>query len=179
MAAAARPIAAAVALASMIAAGGVGAAAAGDCRDPDFGWSETRPAVNLRHVFCGEIDDGRPKGLHSARLIETSAAVLGIARRRGEGGGVSSAVVRFANGKEKLSTLFPDACTVGEVTRSIVHAANHAQSRHPAWGELGPSAPAAGAPGYCLDDRGRPLIIRFGRLGDGRVNTAFPQGEGR
>lgn len=171
-----RRVAAFVALAAGLPAAG---AAASDCRDADFRWSNTRPAVNLRHVFCGEIDDGRPKGLHSARLLATSGVVRGIERRRDEGGGVYSAIVRFADGKEKLSTFFPNSCSVGAVTLSIVFAAGHAMGRHPVWGELGPSAPAAGAPGYCLDARGDPLIIRFGRLRDGRINTAFPQGDGR
>jgi hypothetical protein len=151
----------------------------GNCRDPAFHWSETQPPINLRHIFCGEIDGGRPKGLHSARLLETSPVALAVRRRQEEGAGVYSAVVRFAGGKEKLSTFFPDACTVEDVARSVTFAARHVSGRNPAWGELGPSAPAAGAPGYCLDARGEPLTIRFGRLRDGRINTAFPDRGGR
>ncbi len=153
-----------------VANGGAG----GDCRDPAFHWSETQPPVNLRHIFCGEIDGGRPKGLHSARLLETSPVALAIKRRQEEGGGIYSAIVRFAGGKEKLSTFFPDACTVADVAQSVAFAARHVAGRNPAWGELGPSSPAAGMPGYCLDAGGEPLTIRFGRLKDGRINTAFP-----
>lgn len=172
--AAARPLALPLALLALLAA-----PAAADCRDPAFHWSETRPAVNVRHIFCGELDDGRPKGLHSAQLLATSPLVDGIVRRREEGGGVYSALVRFQGGREKLSTFFPDGCSVDAVVHSIAYAARHPSGRHPAWGEVGPSAPGAGAAGYCLDDGGQPILIRFGRRRDGRINTAFPVGEGR
>ena len=147
---------------------------AADCRDHDFTWSDTQPAINLRHVFCGELDNGRPKGLHSAQLVATSPVVRGIERPREETGGIYSATVRFANGRSKLSTFFPNHCSFDAIVRSIVHAAQQPFGRHRAWGELGPSAPGAGAIGYCLDDRGAPLTIRFGRTHAGRINTAFP-----
>lgn len=147
---------------------------AADCRDRDFQWSDTQPPVNLRHVFCGDLDNGRPKGMHSSRLVASSPVVRGIERSREEGGGVFSATVRFANGRSKLSTFFPHHCTFDQVVRSIVYAADHPIGRHRAWGELGPSAPEANATGYCVDDRGAPLILRFGRNGAGGINTAFP-----
>lgn len=156
-----------------------GAAADADCRDPAFQWSDTRPAINLRHIFCGEIDDGRPQGMHSRRLLATSPVARGIIRRQDEGRGIYSVTLRFANGKVKLSTFFPDDCSVEAITQSIVYAATHSHARHPAWGEVGPSAPRPWADGYCLDDAGNPLTIRFGRLSDGRINTAFPHREGR
>ncbi len=147
---------------------------AADCRDRDFTWSDTQPPINLRHVFCGELENGRPKGLHSAQLVATSPVVRGIERPHEEAGGVYSATVRFANGRSKLSTFFPNHCSFDAIVRSIVHAAQQPFGQHRAWGELGPSAPEAGAAGYCLDDRGAPLTIRFGRTHSGRVNTAFP-----
>lgn len=156
-----------------------GAAAAADCRDPAFAWSDTEPPVNLRHIFCGEINDGRPQGMHSRHLLATSPVARGIIRRQDEGRGIYSVTLRFANGKVKLSTFFPDACSVEAVTRSIVYAAHHSRGRHRAWGEVGPSAPQPMAAGYCLDDGGNPLMIRFGRLSDGRINTAFPEREGQ
>jgi hypothetical protein len=145
-----------------------------DCRRPGFAWSDHLPPINRRHVFCGEIRDGEPKGFHALALRPTARLVRAVERRAGERRGIYQAIVQFANGRRKLSTFFPDRCTVEEITRSIHHAASHPGGRHPAWGEIGPSAPTDGAGGFCLDDDGRRFEIRFSRLKDGRINTAFP-----
>ena len=145
-----------------------------DCRDAQFHWSEGEPRINLRHVFCGELRDGRPKGFHSVRLRDSAELVRSIERRRAERGGIWSAVVAFSNGRRKLSTFFPDHCTVEQLIASIRHAFRHPGSRHPEWGEVGQSAPGHGAEMFCLDNGGAPFEIRFGVLADGRVNTAFP-----
>lgn len=166
---------AAMALALAFAAvAGDGSADGPDCRDPRFHWSASEPKVNLRHVFCGELRDGRPKGFHSVRLRDSASLVRAIERRRDERGGVWSAVVVFANGRRKLSTFFPDHCTVEQLLRSIDYAVAQSFGRHREWGEVGPSAPYRGAETFCLDNDGAPFEIRFGVLADGRVNTAFP-----
>lgn len=145
-----------------------------DCRDRAFSWSEGRPAINLRHVFCGELRDGRALGLHSVRLVENSDAVARLSGRTDERRGIYSSVVHFADGQRKLSTFFPDKCALADIEASIAHAVTHPLRRHRQWGEIGLSAPTAGAAGYCLDDRGDAFEIRFAVLSDGRVNTAFP-----
>lgn len=145
-----------------------------DCHNRKFTWSETEPAINRRHVFCGEIVHGRSKGLHSMQLLATSAVVLRVEARRGDRQGIYTAIVVFTNGQRKLSTFFPDHCTVEQVTQSIYHAGTHGAVPHPAWGFIGLSAPTPSAPGFCLDADQRPFEIRFGRLKDGRINTAFP-----
>lgn len=97
-----------------------------------------------------------------------------IERRREEGRGIYSAVVVFANGRRKLSTFFPDHCSVDQLIQSIVYAAINPIGRHREWGAVGLSAPAPGAEMFCLDIRGEPFEIRFGAFADGRINTAFP-----
>jgi hypothetical protein len=151
-----------------------GAAANGNCSDRSFYWSDDRPPINLRHVFCGEMREGRPKGLHSIRLVATSRLIRRIEHRSDEGGGVYTAIVEFAGGRRKLSTFFPDHCTVDQIIHSIANAAGNVERLHPAWGRIGLSAPADGLETFCLDNRGRPFEIRFGELANGRINTAFP-----
>lgn len=145
-----------------------------DCRSRAFTWTDTDPAINRRHVFCGTIDHGEPKGFHSMQLLDSSSVVKGVSERSTNRNGIYTAIVIFAKGRRKLSTFFPDHCSVEEITRSIYYAGSHESARHPAWGTIGPSAPAPDTSGYCLDDNEQPFQIRLGRLKDGRINTAFP-----
>ncbi len=149
-------------------------AAAPDCRDSGFHWSDHRPAINARHVFCGEIRKGKPKGFHSTRLRDSSEVVVGVRGISRSPEGIYTGTVVFAGGLTKFSTFFPDACTVDQVLASIHHASNHIEGDHPAWGYLGPSAPADRADGFCLDHGGGAFPIRMSLFDDGRVNTAFP-----
>lgn len=161
--------------AAILLASGLGQpAAAFDCLDRGFHWSDDEPAVNRAHVFCGEIKRGRPKSFHSTRLLDTSAVVTGVTGRSNERDGIYDASVRFRNDTAKSSTFFPDACTVDQVVASIHYAATHVERDHPRWGKLGPSAPEKDDAGYCLDGNGDPFEIRMGLLADGRMNTAFP-----
>lgn len=148
--------------------------AAANCRSRHLLWSESEPPINLRHIFCGELDGGRASGLHADDLATSSPAVIGVVDRREKTGGIYTAVVQFADGQRKRSTFFPDACDWREIQASIAHAVAHPVRSHRQWGHIGLSAPATGARGYCLDDRGDPFEIRFALRRDGRVNTAFP-----
>ncbi len=147
------------------------------CENQSFKWSKTRPAVNLRHIFCGEIDyRGRAKGFHSAQLLATAAEVKDIYRKKKLRGGIYNARVMFVNGKTKFSTFFPEQCTVAMIVRSVAYAARNKTKNHPQWGILGPSAPKKKAQGYCLNNRGKPFLIRMGlSRNHRRINTAFPQ----
>jgi hypothetical protein len=149
-------------------------AGAPDCRDPGFRWSDHRPAINARHVFCGEVRDDKPRGFHSTRLRDTSEVVTGVRGIARSASGIYTGTVVFAGGRTKFSTFFPDACTVDEILASIHYASTHINADHPAWGYVGPSAPSAGAAGFCLDHGGQAFPIRMGLFDDGRVNTAFP-----
>lgn len=137
------------------------------------GWSDGDVPINRRHVFCGVVDrDGDPKGVHATDLVP-GGVVAAIEGRRDEGSGIYSARVRFANGRVKRSTFFPDACSIDQIERSIVHAYRNPSGRHRSWGTLGPSAPSGGGAEFCLDDERRAFTIRFHDMG-GRINTAFP-----
>lgn len=149
-------------------------AAVPDCRDPGFHWSEHRPAINVRHVFCGEIRKGKPKGFHSTQLRDSSAVVVGVRGVSRSPSGIYTGMVMFAGGQTKFSTFFPDACTVTEVLASIHYASTHMDGNHPTWGYLGPSAPGGDPDGFCLNLQGQAFSIRMGLFDDGRVNTAFP-----
>jgi len=153
-------------------------AAAQDCGDPAYHWSDTMPSINLRHVFCGDMrDDGRPVGFHSTQALgqpQVPRLVAGTIEPPHRVG-IYSATVAFDNGRDKFSTFFPDACSEAQVVASVLHAAGDAAPADGTWGLVGPSAPAAGAEGYCLVE-GAPFAIRFAYLGQGtgRINTAFP-----
>ncbi|MBI5936528.1 MAG: EndoU domain-containing protein [Betaproteobacteria bacterium] len=152
--------------------------ASADCADPNFDWSATNPPVNVRHVFCGAFNaQGRPTGLHSMAIVNTSAIILGVNNPANPRNGVYDATVAFTNNgvrSQKMSTFFPNACSQGQITASIVYAANNQTGPAQPWGVLGPSAPQNGGNAYCLGSNGQPIVIRMGLLNDGRVNTAFP-----
>jgi hypothetical protein len=146
------------------------------CQNKNFTWSDTKPTINLKHIFCGESHRGRNKGFHSNYLLSSSSVVSSIAKKKSLRGGIYSARVKFKNGKDKFSTFFPDHCNVATITRSIIYAATHSTGRHPQWGVLGKSAPEADSAGYCLQTNGKAFTIRMGLIKRGtRVNTAFPQ----
>ena len=149
------------------------------CDDRNYHWSATEPSINLRHVFCGDINRrGRAVGFHATLALGQPGVPVII-----EGSvepaaptGVFTADIRFPDGQTKFSTVFPDGCSEGQIIASILHAANQALPTEP-WGSVGPSAPDSGnGAAFCLSD-GLPFLIRFGTLDDGtgRINTAFPQ----
>lgn len=150
------------------------ASEADDCDDRGFDWSDGDPPINRRHIFCGELGGGEPRGFHAIQLKESTPLVRAIERRGPDRDGIYSAIVIFANGRRKFSTFFPDHCTVAEIVRSIDYAASEGSYPHPAWGMVGWSAPNEGEEGYCLDRQKRPFAIRFAQRPDGRINTAFP-----
>ena len=172
-------------LAWLCGAGGAAAACLGDAD----GWTDSRPAVNLAHVFCGEVrDDGRPVGFHATAVLGEPGIPVMVWFEQNDGGrvdaidgavpepaGIFTAVVRFASGREKFSTFFPMDCSSDEILASILNAHGEAVPAATTWGWVGPSAPDDAAEGYCLSD-GDAFDIRLGYLGDGRgrINTAFP-----
>lgn len=153
--------------------------ASADCADPNFNWSATNPQVNVRHVFCGDFNaQGRPTGLHSMAIANTSAIILGVNNPVNLGNGIYNATVSFTNNgvqSQKLSTFFPNACSQDQITASIVYAANNQSGPAQPWGVYGPSAPQNGGNAYCLGSNGQPIRIRMGLINNNtQVNTAFP-----
>ena len=153
--------------------------ASADCSDSNFEWSPTKPPVNVRHVFCGEFNSsGKPTGVHSTAIVNTSAIVLGVDKPVDLGNGIFNATVHFSNNgikSQKISTFFPLTCGEAQITKSIAYAANNQTGPAVPWGVLGPSAPQANDNAYCLGSNGQPITIRMGLINNNtQVNTAFP-----
>lgn len=152
-----------------------GAAEKPSCEDESFGWSQTSPPLNLRHVLCGEVKkNGDVVGMHSRAIIDT-APVKEVQAQPPQVDGIYDTKVFFENGKSKNSTFYPDNCSVEQVTNSILYAVKNSHAPGKPWGKLGCSAPAKADPKYCTGPGGERFVIRFAEFDDGRINTAFPQ----
>ncbi|MDJ0896587.1 MAG: EndoU domain-containing protein [Alphaproteobacteria bacterium] len=91
--------------------------------------SKSEPPIDVRHIFCGEVSDGRAKGYHARPGgfdpggIDTSVAETGDGPYAGtytlRGFEISDGGVTAEKG---LSTMFPDTCSRREVLRAILHA---------------------------------------------------------
>ena len=123
-------------------------------------WSDTRPAINLTHIFAGEINRrGKPVGFHS-RPGGVDPQGSGIARvvDRPNRAGIYTAVVWIGRrGRTKFSTFYPDRLTRAQVIGGILEAYRRGQRR----GECfhGPSGQGFTIEGY---------------FQNGRINTAYP-----
>lgn len=159
----------------LAACGAAGAAEKPSCEDESFGWSQTSPSLNLRHVLCGEVKkNGDVVGMHSRAIIDT-APVKEVQAQPPQADGIYDTKVFFENGKSKNSTFYPDNCSVEQVTNSILYAVKNSHGPGKPWGKLGCSAPAKADPKYCTGPGGERFVIRFAEFDDGRINTAFPQ----
>ncbi|HEX5720578.1 MAG TPA: EndoU domain-containing protein [Thermoanaerobaculia bacterium] len=134
-------------------------------RPLDSEWSDTDPAINLAHIFEGEINRrGKPTGFHS-RPGGTDPVGARVARRvSGPNAlGVYIAEVEVRNGSgrwlRKTSTFYPDSLSLDEVVAAILHAW---EERRDLGGDKfqGPSGKGFTIEGYTLDDGG--------------INTAYP-----
>lgn len=127
-------------------------------------WSGTSPAINLHHVFEGEINrSGKPVGYHSrpggrdpdgARLVNIKDGPNRL--------GVYTADIEIRDGsgwKRKFSSFFPDNMSADEVTQAVLHA--YKSSNNPK------KQPWRGPSGYGFDVQGYTLS-------GGDINTAFP-----
>ena len=129
-------------------------------------WSETKPPVNLTHIFQGEINrKGKPTGVHAkfdGKLAE--GAKIKKIRGKPNKAGVYTAIVavkdpRSGEWKEKFSSMFPDDMKPKEVIEAILHAYKNR--------EKGKSKPWRGPSGHGFPIEGYTFR-------DGRINTAFP-----
>lgn len=123
-------------------------------------WSDTDPAVNLAHVFEGEINRrGKPVGFHSRPGGTDPAGARVVRRVSGPNAlGVYIAEVAIRN-RRKTSTFFPDSMSRDEVVAAILHAW---EERRDLGGDKfqGPSGEGFTIEGYTLDGGG--------------INTAYP-----
>jgi len=137
----------------------------------DEEWSDTDPAINLEHVFEGEINRrGKPIGFHS-RPGGTDPAGARVSRKvTGPNGlGVYIAEVEIRNGSgrwlKKTSTFYPDSMDRDEVVAAILNAWE--ERRDLGGGKFqGPSGEGFTIEGYTLNDGG------IGGIGG--INTAYP-----
>ncbi len=145
-------------------------------------WGSVAPAVNLDHVFCGEIKRGKAKGLHSApkgELPPTVESFKTVHLPNADGvyvGKPTLAIRGETREKRGISSMFPDACSLDQVQASIRHAAANpidCPRGTSKWVKCGRSG-LEGEDGYCLGDSGRPLVVGIGFLKTGAINTAFP-----
>ncbi|MEM9602096.1 MAG: EndoU domain-containing protein [Pseudomonadota bacterium] len=127
-------------------------------------WSDTAPAINLHHVFDGEINrSGKPTGYHARPGGSDPAGARVVSVRDGPNRhGVYTATIAVRDGdrwKEKFSSFFPDDLSRQEVVSIILHAFENSENpRAQPW--RGPSGLGFDVQGYTLRD--------------GDINTAFP-----
>lgn len=127
-------------------------------------WSDTSPAINLHHVFDGEINgSGKPTGFHSRPGgVDPPGARLVTVRDGPNRRGVYTATIAVQHGsqwREKFSSFFPDSMDREDVVSVVLHAFENSEN---------PSAqPWRGPSGLGFDVQGYTLR-------DGDINTAFP-----
>jgi hypothetical protein len=146
-------------------------------------WSQTDPPVNQQHVFCGEWNNrkNRPAGFHSRPAGENPATIgkLKITQKP-NAGGLYGLRWSYAGqpGREKFSSMFPDACSRDQVLKSITYAAKHSKrcpAGAPRWAKCGPNKPSGEEPGYCRANDNSIFTIAYATLrNSNKVNTAFP-----
>lgn len=129
-------------------------------------FSHTRPAIDITHIFLGEINrSGKPVGFHArpAGHDPRTARVVKIMSAPNRAGVYTARVkiwdARQQRWKEKFSTFFPDRLSRQAVIEAILHAwRQHSSGDQKSW--RGPSGQGFFIQGY------------LGRYGD--IMTAFP-----
>lgn len=150
-----------------------GSGEAGACRD---GLSGGTPQVELRHIFCGEINrrslavgfHSRPNGVNPAsvsgtgepRPIRAYPGLYNLTRFQ---------ITQDGQTETKgISTFYPDKCSAGDVIAAIQYAYTHGRRGGAKFSGLsGPS---------CTDDNGKPFPITgfSGGRGGERIRTGYP-----
>ncbi len=127
-------------------------------------WSDTNPAINLWHVFEGEINrSGKPVGFHSRPNGQDPAnsRVVSV-RDKPNRAGVYTATIEIRDGnqwKNKFSSFFPDSMSKDDVTKAVLNAYNDSRDKNAQPFE-GPSGLGFTIQGYTSNRGG--------------INTAFP-----
>ncbi len=123
-------------------------------------WSDTRPQINLTHVFAGEINRrGKPVGFHSrpGGIDPQGSGIVRIVDKPNRVGIYTAMVWIGRRSRTKFSTLYPDRLTRAQVIGVILDAYHRGQRR----GERfrGPSGHGFTVEGY---------------VQNGRISTAYP-----
>lgn len=131
---------------------------------PGSKWSKTSPAINLHHVFEGEINrKGKPVGYHSRPGgQDPHGAKLVKIRDKPNKAGVYTAIIAVSDQgdwKEKFSSFFPDSMSQQDVVDAVLNAyRNSSDKKKQPW--QGPSGLGFDIQGYTMSR--------------GDINTAFP-----
>lgn len=131
---------------------------------PGKKWSDTNPAINLHHVFEGEINrKGKPVGYHSrpGGNDPDTARIVRI-KDKPNRAGVYTANIEIRDGnqwKGKFSSFFPDNLSQQQVTDLILKAYRNSKDKN--------KQPWQGASGLGFDVQGYTMSR-------GDINTAFP-----
>lgn len=131
---------------------------------PGKKWSNTSPALNLHHIFEGEINRrGKPVGYHSRPGGKDShgARIVKI-KDKPNRAGVYTANIEIRDGdqwKGKFSSFFPDSMSQQQVTEAILQAYRSSSNKK--------KQPWQGASGLGFDIQGYTMS-------GGDINTAFP-----
>jgi hypothetical protein len=145
-----------------------------DCAGPRF--RGPAPQINLVHVFCGEIRQGKVDGYHT-ELMHPTPSVTGVrdSQPMRGGRGLYNGTVLFTNGMTKFSSFYPRSCSEAQIEASIRFAVSQPRvAKTRGWGFVAPSAPPSGGASYCTGTDGKPFVIRYATLSRGDINTAFP-----
>jgi hypothetical protein len=123
-------------------------------------WSDTRPAINLTHIFAGEINRrGRPVGFHSrpGGIDPKGSGVVRLVDRPNRTGIYTAVAWIGRRGQTKFSSFYPDRLARPMVIEAILSAFRRGQRR----GERfrGPSGHGFTIEGY---------------VQNGRITTAYP-----
>jgi hypothetical protein len=131
----------------------------------DEKWSDTRPAVNLEHIFHGEVNKrGKPVGFHArpgGKDPEGARVVRIVQGPNRAGVYIADVEIRNESGRwlRKRSTFYPDRLSREDVVEAVLHAWSQRQK--------GRNNPFRGPSGEGFEIEGRPL-----ERGD--INTAYP-----
>lgn len=138
-------------------------------------WSQTDPALNLGHIFEGEINHrGRAVGFHvrplgqdpkGARLIKQLSGPnrVGVYTGRGEIFDEKNKVWK----EKRFSSFFPDHLTATEIIDDILKA-YHGSTPDPRGQWRAPGGHGFVIEGWLCPKGGRPTCP------DGAINTAYP-----
>jgi len=123
-------------------------------------WSDTRPLINLTHIFYGEINRrGRPVGFHSrpGGIDPANSGIVRLIDRPNRAGVYTAMVWIGRRGRSKFSTFYPDRLTRPMVVEAILSA--YRLSRHRGERFSGPSGHGFTIEGY---------------IQNGRIQSAYP-----
>ena len=149
------------------------------------GWTNfsNNPQVNQAHIFCGQLDNNRPKGFHSRPNGINPATVKAVRiTQSANAQGIYGIQWTYVNtNASKSSTMYPDRCTQTQVLNSIRYAGTH-QNQCPAnapnWSWCGKNRPdplsSSDQNLYCNTNNGQLFTIAGASLNNGNINTAFP-----